>query len=101
MVLLLNILPWAVVLGLLALAYYFKKVRVFALACAVAAVVLYPKVQPSYMPKGQIVRSELPAFEKSNAKIEDRQLAPRTSEQLDADREAEMKKGLPFQQEKK
>lgn len=100
MVLLLNILPWAVVPGLLALAYYFKKVRIFCVACAVAVVVLYPKVQPSYMPKGQIVRSEIPAFEKSDAKIENRQLAPKSGKEYDAQREEAIKKGLPFLEQK-
>jgi hypothetical protein len=55
-------------------------------------------VQPSYMPKGEVVRHELPAFEMSTAEIQDKQLKPRSAQEYDLKREQMIKEGLPFKQ---
>lgn len=95
MVLLINLIPWLIVAGATVCGFYFntKKVWVWMFGIMIATAVLYPKVQPSYMPKGDITRTALPEFEASKAEIEDRNRKPVPSEVRQAQQEEEYRKG--------
>jgi len=57
---------------------------------------VYAMAQPSYMPKGKIVRSDIPVFEQTDAVIEDRNKSPTTGDVYDAMLESKIAEGLPF-----
>lgn len=83
MVALLNLLPAAIVLGALYLAYrrYKKKTLNWETGLGlfvVTAVVLMilNGITPSYMPKGDVQKLPNPTFEKSDAPIQDRNRKP-------------------------
>lgn len=94
MAVLLSFIALAIVLGLLFLA--FKRKRFWPLVLAVGFMVIYMNVQPSYLPKGEVRRSVIPAFEKSDAKIQDNLLKPPSGEEMDRERNQKIKDGLPF-----
>ncbi len=58
--------------------------------------VLYMKAQPSYLPKGDIQRTNVPEFSESIAIIEDRNRKPATQEETRKMREDQYKKGLQY-----
>lgn len=95
MVLLLNLIPFVVIALAAASVIYFKTVKVAAIAATVVLLFafLYPKIQPSYLPKGDIQRTTVPGFELSNAQIEDRNRKPVPSEVRQERQEQEYKKG--------
>lgn len=96
MVVLLNlILPTILIVGCFA-AYKLRKV--WPVIAAVVLCLLYNMFQPSYMPKGEVVRRELPPLETSQMEIQDKLLKPRSAEEYDAKREQQIKEGLPFKQ---
>lgn len=96
MAVLLSFIVTVVVLGLLFLA--FKRKKLWPLALAAVFMVVYMNVQPSYLPKGEVKRSVIPAFEKSDAKIQDNLLKPPSGEDMDRERNQQIKEGLPFKQ---
>lgn len=96
MAVLLSFIVVAIVLGLLFLA--FKRKELWPLALAVVLIVIYMNVQPSYLPKGEVKRSVIPAFEKSDAKIQDNLLKHPSGEEMDRERNQQIKEGLPFKQ---
>ena len=102
MVLLINLIPWLVIGSCLLIGMFVKstKVRARTLAILVIFLIVYPKVQPSYMPKGNITRSEVPAFEPTQAVIEDRNRKPVPSEERQAKQDQQYKDGLPWSQTK-
>ncbi len=89
----LNLIPLLLLL-LAALAFY-KKSRL-GLAGIVVLAVLYVVMQPSYLPKGNIERSPVPAFSPSEAHIEDRTRQPSSLEQRDQQMQEAVRKGLDF-----
>lgn len=52
--------------------------------------------RPSYMPKGEVKRSEIPEFIQSDKEIENRILSPKPGDEYDKKREEDVKKGLQF-----
>lgn len=58
--------------------------------------VMYRAAQPSYLPKSSIARSEVPAFESTDAKITDRQLKPVSGAERDKKRAEQSREKLPF-----
>lgn len=58
--------------------------------------IIYTAAQPSYIPKGDISRSEIPGFVKSEAEIVDNARKPLSSEDRNAAQEREYKNGLVF-----
>lgn len=94
MVVLLNLL-WVVILVVAALSYW-KWRKTWIVVVTAIALLVYPMVQPSYMPKGQVKRSSIPAFEQSHSEVQDRLLKPPSGEEMDAKREQMIKDGLPF-----
>ena len=93
MIVLLN-LVWILVLGASLLAAY-KLRKVWPVIVGGIVLALYMQLQPSYMPKGTVTRPALPAFEVSDAKIQDNLLKPKSGEQYDAERQEQIEKGLP------
>lgn len=61
---------------------------------------LYFMFQPSYLPKGEIKRSDVPQFEQTEAKIGNKLLSPKSGEDYDGVRESKIKEGLPFIKDK-
>lgn len=96
MVILLNlVIPILLLVGIL-VSYKLKKgwpVLLSAVLC-----ITYTMVQPSYVPKGKIIRSDIPAFEYKETKVEDRLIKPETGEVYDAKRNTSVKEGLPFKE---
>ena len=97
MVLFWNILPAIIV----ALTFFVvlrakkSKVKLWTVGIAAALLILLQMAQPSYLPKGDIQRSELPAFEPSKAQIEDRNRKPVDSEIRDARQKEQYELGSP------
>lgn len=58
--------------------------------------IIYTAAQPSYLPKGDISRSEIPEFMRSDAEIIDNARKPRSSEDRNSAQEREYKNGLVF-----
>ena len=100
MVFLLNLIPLAIVLLGLYAIYRARKNRnrIFAaVVFTVAGLFLYTKLQPSYLPKGDIERSEIPAFTvPEDAKIEDRNRAPVPQMERRAQQEEQYRNGPVF-----
>lgn len=94
MIVLLNLLTIIVVL--LGVFFSVKMKKLWPIATAASLVIVYSFFQPSYMPKGTVQRTELPAFEQSEAQIQDRALKPQDGSVYDARREQKIKDGLPF-----
>lgn len=62
----------------------------------VSALVLYIIFQPSYFPKGEIVRTPLPEFEASSMDIQDRNSKPVPLEEKDEAMAEKIRNGLEF-----
>ena len=88
-------LPFLVVVAAIGAVLWRKTVKAFVIAAAtvVTFAIIYPKIQPSYLPKGDIQRTEVPGFEPSKAVIEDRNRKPVPSEVRQERMEAEYKQG--------
>lgn len=97
MIVLLNLLTIGIAILGVALAY--KLHRVWPLAVSLVVLTLYMQFQPSYMPKGQVTRSDVPVFEQTESVIEDRNSKPKSGGDYDKEMEEKVKKGLPFRQE--
>ena len=94
MVLLLNLLP----LGLLAVglgAAWFWRKGWLALVTVVVCLV-YAVAQPSYLPKGEVVRAPLPQPEASDAPLQDRQPRPDPLAERDTRMREAVQNGLDF-----
>lgn len=93
MVLLLNLVSWVVVLIFIYIWYKTKKFRY--LVVAAVFMLIYNIAQPSYMPKGTVTRMANPAFEQSNAAIEDRNRKPEDPNERQARQEQSYRDGFP------
>lgn len=98
MIVLLNLLSVVVLGSGAALSYFLKKV--WPIAVAIIFVILLSFIRPSYMPKGEVVRSVIPEFETSQSVIQDRSLKPKPGEYYDEKREKKIKDGLEFLEKK-
>lgn len=98
MVILLNLIPWVIFLSGAVLFWTSKsdKTKVFALVGTVVLLGLYVKVQPSYIPKGDIQRTEAPKFASPEGVIKDRSPKASPLEDSRSQREEKYKNGLPF-----
>lgn len=94
MVLLLNLLLLLIVIvgGLC----YWKWRKPWIVAVTVLIVLVYTMAQPSYLPKGQVERTELLPFEQKELVAEDRLLKAPTGDEMDSRRNQMIKEGLPF-----
>lgn len=94
MVLLLNLLfPLTMVLlG----ASYFKWKKNWIISVMAIALILYSMVQPSYMPKGKVERTELLPFEHKELEVQDRLLSSTSGQEMDERRNQMIQDGLPF-----
>ena len=88
MVILFNLLPLLVFVSFVFLAYKLKKW--WLVLVGVVAVALYFQIQPSYIPKGEVKRTELPEFEQSSKEIVDRMSKPKSGEEYDKQRQQQM-----------
>lgn len=88
-------LPLLVVVAGLGLVLWKKTVKALVIAATVVVTfaIIYSKIQPSYLPKGDIQRSDIPGFEPSKAEIEDRNRKPVPSEVRQERMEAEYRQG--------
>ena len=94
MIILLNLLPYlAAALGAF---IAFKLRKVWILLATIAALIIYMKAQPSYMPKGQVERAPVPAMEQTEASIEDRASRPDSLSQRDQRIKEAVRGGLDF-----
>ncbi|WP_370682296.1 hypothetical protein [Comamonas sp. GB3 AK4-5] len=92
--LLVNLLPLAIAVAGLGLSWKYKKLWIAATTAAILFV--YFQAQPSYLPKGQIVREAPPVFVESDAKIEDRLSKPVPGSERDQRMQDAVKQGLDF-----
>jgi len=99
MVVLLNLIVPVIILTGLLLSWKLKKVWP-SIACVMFALV-YGFAQPSYMPKGEVKRSEVPVFEQSNAQLQDRNLKPKGGEHYDNVVKSKIEAGLEFKPKEK
>lgn len=88
MVILFNLLPLLLFVGFVFLAYKLKKW--WLVLVGVVAVVFYFQIQPSYIPKGEVKRTELPEFEQSSKEIVNRMSKPKSGEEYDKQRKQEI-----------
>lgn len=98
MVALINLLPVAVLLAGLWLAWRLRATPHKAATVAVLTVgllVLYAQLQPSYAPKGTVQRSTLPDFEAVDAPISDRLSKPMSNDERDERMKKSVTEGLP------
>lgn len=98
MIVLLNLISGLIVVGGGYLSCKLKKI--WPICVALLFMLLYNIVQPSYLPKGEIKRSQIPEFEKTEEVIQDRNLSPKSSEQYDEDMKNMIQEGLSFKEEK-
>ena len=96
MAVLITLVVIAMVVGAFALALKLRKA--WPLVTATALLVIYMFVQPSYLPKGEVKRSVIPEFDKSESEIVDRSLKAKSGEEYDQKRNEMIKEGLPFKQ---
>lgn len=88
MVILFNLLPLLLFVGFVCLAYNLKKW--WLVLVGVVVVAFYFQIQPSYIPKGEVRRTELPEFEQSSKEIVDRMSKPKSGEDYDKQRKEEI-----------
>lgn len=88
MVILFNLLPLLLFVGFVFLAYKLKKW--WLVLVGVVAVAFYFQIQPSYIPKGEVRRTELPEFEQSSKEIVNRMSKPKSGEEYDKQRKQEI-----------
>ena len=97
MVLLINLIPMVIVLVGGFMTY--KKRKLWIAIATILALVIYFKAQPSYMPKGDIQRSEIPEFTApTNAAIEDRNRKPVPVEERRQQMREDVQRGPAFSQ---
>ena len=96
MVLLLNVLPVALLALGLTVAWVWRKWWLAVLTVAVWLV--YAMAQPSYLPKGQIERAELPPPQQSEAVLEDRLRKPDPLSERDQRMKQAVQSGLDFKE---
>lgn len=96
MTLLINLIP--LLIAAIGLGLSWKLRKLWVAAATVATLFLYFQAQPSYMPKGQVTRSEPPAFTESEARIEDRNSKPMSGDERDQRMRDAVKQGLDFKQ---
>lgn len=94
MTLLINLIPVLIAAIGFGLSWKFKSV--WAAIATIAALLLYFQAQPSYMPKGEVKRSEPPVFVESDARIEDRNSKPMSGEERDSRMREAVQQGLDF-----
>lgn len=95
MVLLINLIPWIIVLvgGYLT----WRKRKVWIAVATIAAMLLYMKAQPSYLPKGDIQRTAVPEFVVPKAaEIEDRNRKARDQMDVRKQQEDQYREGPVF-----
>lgn len=88
MVILFNLLPLLLFIGFVFLAYKLKKW--WLVLVGVMVVAFYFQIQPSYIPKGEVKRTELPEFEQSSKEIVNRMSKPKSGEEYDKQRKEEI-----------
>ena len=81
--------------------YNRKKSVVIPGLLTLAILALYTQIQPSYMPKGEVVRSTVPAFEEKSIPVQDRLSKPVPGEERDEKRHQAYEDGLIFLQGEK
>lgn len=97
MVLLINLIPLVILLVGGFMAY--RKRRLWIAATTIIALIIYFKAQPSYMPKGDIQRSEIPEFTvPADAAIEDRNRKPVPVEDRRQQMREDVQRGPAFSQ---
>lgn len=96
MIIVLNLIVSFFVVGTLVAAYKWKSWKV--LVASLVAVLIYVQIQPSYMPKGEVLRTDLPLFEYSSKKIEDRNLSPKPPSYYDKKAKDDVSEGLQFKE---
>lgn len=94
MVILLNLIVPVVLLISGLIAWKLKKPWIVLIGIGV--VLVYGQLQPSYTPKGEVRRSQVPVFESSDAEIQDRQRRAQDGSAYDKKRQDSIKEGLPF-----
>lgn len=94
MVILLNYIIPIILLTMVVGGLYLKNKWLMVSGIVLTFVVM--AIQPSYLPKGEIVRSTPPPFEQSEGEIENKLLSPKSGEEYDKKREESVKEGLPF-----
>lgn len=76
MTLLLNLIPVMILLAYIGMWFLFGRkstvITVIIVVCIYFTLMLYTQVQPSYLPKGEVKRTEVPLFEESDAVVSDR-----------------------------
>lgn len=88
MVILFNLLPLLLFVGFVFLAYKLKKW--WLVLVGVVVVAFYFQIQPSYIPKGKVKRTDLPEFEQSSKEIVNRMSKPKSGEEYDKQRKEEI-----------
>lgn len=98
MILLLNLIPLAILL-LAAYIFYVQKTlksRCVVVIVTVLCLYVYMAARPSYLPKGEIQRTAVPAFEYKELAPKDLQKKPLSVEEREAMQQEEYEKPLPF-----
>lgn len=100
MVFLYNIAPYILILAIAITGYFAKgwKRKVGVALIAIGLAVLYPQLQPSYMPKGTVPQNTVQEFEVVDKPLVDRMAKPMSADERDS-RMAEMKKHSDEQRE--
>lgn len=88
MVILFNLLPLLLFVGFVFLAYKLKKW--WFVLVGFMAVAFYFQIQPSYIPKGEVRRTELPEFEQSSKEIVNRMSKPKSGDEYDKERQQQI-----------
>lgn len=100
MILLLNLITLVVLIVASYLFYVQKtmKGRFVVFAITVLCLSVYAAARPSYLPKGEIKRTAVPAFEYKEIAPSDLQHKPLSVEEREAKQQEEYEKPLPFLQ---
>ena len=96
MTLLINLIP--LLIAAIGLGLSWKLRKLWVAAATAVTLFLYFQAQPSYMPKGQVTRSEPPTFTEPEARIEDRNSKPMSGDERDQRMRDAVKQGLDFKQ---
>lgn len=96
MILALNLLVSALFIGGILIWWKTRKNWVIFATCAI--IIVYTQAQPSYMPKGEIKRSPVPALKSSESEIQDRNSRPMSVVERDKKMDDAVKRGLPFKE---
>ena len=102
MIVLLNSIPW--IISLIIAFWGYNRVKnsnsLNSIAVPVICLLLfwsvYTKVQPSYLPKGEIKRTSIPTFEHKEFEVKDLQPKPMKGEDRDSRRKKLYEEKLPF-----